>query len=275
MKLRNLLGISIYDIKMADIVKYLDNVIKLNQKKSIFGISAAAFARLKFRPDLYGIYKKFDVLIAEGAGIPLLAKLFGIKISEKIGLVNLTYSLLELANKNSYRILLFGATQEVNELTAQKINSRYPNIKLCKGINGYFEEEELDTIVEKINTCQPQILLVGISYPIKERFTIKYKQKLNANLIVPCGGAFEVIAGKVKVPKIKFKRIPVAWIYRLIQEPRRMFKDVLVTVLYSVFWVIPILYFKHLFRIERNPDIGKFFKLSGEEWDSTNGSIKA
>ena len=274
MNLRYLLGLNIYDTKLSELVAYLDKIIRGNQKKSIFGISAAAFARLKFRPDLYGIYKKFDILIAEGAGLPHLAHLFGTKISEKIGLVNLTFSLLELAHHNKYRIFLFGATQEVNELTAKKIKDRYPKIEVCEGRNGYFDEDDLDSIVDQINSCKPHILLIGISYPIKERFAIRYKNKLHTNLIVPCGGAFEVIAGKIRVPKRSFKKVPVVWLYRLIQEPRRMFKDVFITVMYSVFYVMPILYLKHITRLERNPDIGRFFKLTGNEWDSEHGKIK-
>jgi N-acetylglucosaminyldiphosphoundecaprenol N-acetyl-beta-D-mannosaminyltransferase len=271
---RKLLGLEIYDTRLPEFVSYLENIIEARKKKTIFGVSAAAFARLKFRPDLYGIYKKFDILIAEGAGIPYLSRLFRVKVSEKIGLVNLTFSLLELANKRNYKVLLFGSSEEINNSASLKIREKYPNVILCKGIDGFFKENDLDSIVETINKEQPQIVFIGISYPIKERFAIKYRNHLNTNLIVPCGGAFEVIAGKVKSPVGKFKKFPVAWLFRLVQEPRRMFKDIFVTVVYSVFWVIPILYIKHILRIERNPDIGKFFGLTGNEWNAENGSVK-
>jgi len=60
------------------------------------------FGRFKFRRDLFGIYKHIDIVIAEGAGVPLLAGLFGKKISGKIGLINLSNQLLNLANENQY-----------------------------------------------------------------------------------------------------------------------------------------------------------------------------
>ncbi|HYX08891.1 MAG TPA: WecB/TagA/CpsF family glycosyltransferase [Bacteroidales bacterium] len=270
---RDLLGIKIYDTTKKEIVGILDDRIKTGKKTTIFGVSAGAYGRLKFRPDLYGIYKQMDILIAEGAGIPLLAKFFGIKITEKIGLVNLTNSLLELANKNSYKIMFFGATAGVNNSVSDKIKETFPNIKVCDGVDGYFNENEIPDIIQKINECNPDILFIGITYPIKERFTIKYKDELNTKLIVPCGGAFDIIAGKTKRLKEISKFLPIAWLIRFIQEPIRLFKPVLITVIYSVFWVFPRLLIKH-HSGAKNPSIANFFNIDERAWDPTTDPIK-
>jgi N-acetylglucosaminyldiphosphoundecaprenol N-acetyl-beta-D-mannosaminyltransferase len=203
-----------------------------------------------------------DLIIAEGQGIPLLAKFFGVHISEHIGLVNLTFKMLELANQNQYKVLLFGATQDINDKASEIIRKKYPDLILCEGINGYFRQEDEDRIINKINHESPDILLIGITYPVKERFSVKYKSNLNTKIIIPCGGAFDVIAGSAKRPRFKFKWIPITWIIRYLQEPKRLFKPILITVLYTVFWVFPNLYIKHLLHIERNPSILKFHKIN-------------
>jgi len=261
-KKRNLLGLPIYDITMDEMLLQIEYRIKQDIKTTIFGISAGAYGRLKFRKDLVSTYNKMDINIAEGGGIPLLAKMFGVQIREHVGLVNLMFRLLEFSNEKKYKILLFGASQEVNDQAAAVLNQKYPGIQLCKGINGYFNKDDESQIVEIINKEKPDILFIGITYPIKEKFTIKYKDQLNVKIIIPCGGAFDVLAGKAKRPPVTFKWIPVTWFYRYIQEPRRLFKQVLLTVLYSVFWVFPILYIRHILRIERNPSIIKFFNLN-------------
>lgn len=271
---RNLLGIKLYDTNRNQLINTLNEFIHNNEKKIVFGISAAAYGRFKFRPDLYGIFKRIDILVAEGAGIPFFAKCFGIKITEKIGQVNLMFDLLNLANSHSYKVMLFGSTNETNKKASEIITSNYPKISMCQGINGFFNEENIPNIIGKINEESPDILLIGISYPIKERFAIKYRNAINAKLIIPVGGAFEVLVGNIKRPQKDTKRIPIAWLYRLLQEPKRMFKPILITVLYSTFFVFPILLFKHITRIERNPDIGKFFKLTGNEWDPEKDPIK-
>jgi N-acetylglucosaminyldiphosphoundecaprenol N-acetyl-beta-D-mannosaminyltransferase len=260
---RNLLGLPIHDLTMEEVLSHIEWRIKESIKTIIFGISAGAYGRLKFRKDLVSIYKKMDIIIAEGGGIPLLGKIFGVKIREHIGLVNLMFHLIELSHIKKYKVLLFGASQEVNDKASDIIRQKYPGIQLCNGINGYFKEEDEIHIVQKINKEDPDILFIGITYPIKERFAIKYKDRLNTKIIVPCGGAFDVLVGKAKRPPVTFKWIPVTWLYRFIQEPKRLFKQVLITVLYSVFWVFPILYLKHILRIERNPSIVKFFNLNG------------
>lgn len=274
MEQRKLLGLPIYDTTMSEFVNELNNFIRDNKKKTIFGISAAAYGRLKTRRDLARIYHEFDINIAEGAGIPLLAKMFGVKISEKIGLVNLTKNLISLANANNYKIQLFGSTDEVLKLSEQNINKLYPSIRMGKSINGYFEEKDIDFIISQINEESPDILLIGITYPIKERFAIKYKDSLNVKLIVPCGGAFEVLADKVKRPPFEFKYIPITWLYRFFQEPIRLFKTVLLTTLYTSFYVFPSLYLRHITGKEKNPSIINFFNISFEEWDPKTGSIK-
>jgi N-acetylglucosaminyldiphosphoundecaprenol N-acetyl-beta-D-mannosaminyltransferase len=271
---RNLLGIKLYDTTKELLILALDKFIKKNEKKIVFGISAAAYGRFKFRPDLYGIFNRIDILVAEGAGIPFFARCFGVKITEKIGQVNLMFDLLNLANTHSYKVILFGATDETNKNANEIIASNYPKIKICQGVNGFFNEEDIPQIIDKINTESPDILFIGISYPIKERFAVKYRDAINAKLIIPVGGAFEVLVGNVKRPQKDTKRIPIAWLYRLMQEPIRMFKPILVTVLYSTFFVFPILLFKHITGIERNPSIGKFFKLTGNEWDPEKDPIK-
>jgi UDP-N-acetyl-D-mannosaminuronic acid transferase (WecB/TagA/CpsF family) len=111
---KNLLGIDIYDTKMSYLVEALKERIKNNEKTIVFGVSSMTFGRFKFRPDLYTIYKYIDIVIAEGAGVPLLAGLFGIKISGKIGLINLTNELFKLADREKYKILMFGADEKTN-----------------------------------------------------------------------------------------------------------------------------------------------------------------
>lgn len=271
---RNLLGIKLYDTTKKELIIALHKFIQKKEKKIVFGISAAAYGRFKFRPDLYGIFKKTDILVAEGAGIPFFAKCFGVHISEKIGMVNLMFDLLNLANSHSYKVMLFGSTDETNKKASQIIISKYPNIKICHGVNGYFNEEDIPQIIETINTESPDIIFIGISYPIKERFAIKYRNQINSKLIIPVGGAFEVLVGNIKKPKKDSRKIPIAWVFRLSQEPIRMFKPILITIFYSFFIMFPIIFFKHITRIERNPSIGKFFNLTGNEWNPEKDPIK-
>jgi len=257
-----LLGLQIHDFEMDDLIELLDKIIIKNEKIIIYGYSANIYSRLKKMPEFVFFFQNMDIIIADGQGIPILARIFGIDIKRRIGIVNLANNLLELANKKKYKVLLFGATPEMNIKANENIKRLYPNIKLCRGIDGYFKKNEEMSIVRKISEEKPDILYIGISSPIKEWFALNYKELLNVKIIVPCGGWIDVIGGKAKRPPFTLKWFPVTWIFRFLQEPRRLFKPILVTVLKFVFCIFPVLFVKHVLGIEKNPSIINHFRLT-------------
>ena len=261
-KKKTLLGLPIHDFKMQDLISCLNSKIISNEKLIVYGYSVTTYGRLKQLPELISFYNQMDIIVADGAGIPIVSKIFGIQISEHIGIVNLTKKMLKLANEHKYKVLVFGATQEINDLACKKIRAKYPNIKLCKGINGYFKHEHENEIVDLINKEKPDILLIGITSPIKEKFALKYKNKLSTKIIIPCGGMIDVLAGKAKRPKFSPKWFPVTWLYRFFQEPRRLFKAQFLAGLKFVFVIFPNLYIKHKLNIQKNPSIITYLKLN-------------
>ena len=141
---------------------------------------------------------------------------------------------------------------------------------MCSGINGFFSPNEELSIIEKINKEKPDILFIGISSPIKERFALKYKNILKTKVIIPCGGYLDVLAGKEKRPAINFKWFPTTWFYRFLQSPK-LFKSTVYPVFYFGIKVLPILLFKHFLNIERNPSILKYY---GHNLDEIKSSYK-
>ena len=218
LKKRNLLGIKIHDCILQDLINFLDQQIIKNVKTIVYGFSVTTLGRLKEIPEFISFNQRADITIADGAGIPILAKLFGVHIREHIGLPNVTEEMIRLANENNYKVLLFGATQDINYKANENLKKKFPNIKLCRGINGYFSEDDEDDIVKEINKEEPDILLIGISSPIKERFALKYKNRLKTKVIVPCGGMIDIFAGISKREPNIIKGLPLSWIYRFIQE---------------------------------------------------------
>ncbi|MFC1504029.1 WecB/TagA/CpsF family glycosyltransferase [Spirochaetota bacterium] len=252
---RKLLGVPVVDCTSAELMRYIDHCIQNSIKKIIYGVSVTFLGRIKKMPELMRFYREMDIIISDGAGIPVLGKLFGVRIREHIGLPDTVERTIALAGEKGYKVLLFGAQQEVNDRACNNILKNNPGITVCKGINGYFKEEDGERIVNDINSEAPDILLIGITAPIKERFALKYKDKLNVKIIIPCGGMIDVFAGVTKREPDAIKGLPLTWLYRFIQEPRRLFGATFVAGLYFMFCVFPVLWMKHVTGIERNPGI--------------------
>ena len=105
--------------------------------------------------------------------------------------------------------------------------------------NGYFNSDEEKDIVEEITNSGANILFVAITSPKKEIFLNRYKEDLKCiNFIMGVGGSFDVIAGKVKRAPILAQKLGLEWLYRLFQEPRRMWKRYLVGNLKFIYIII-------------------------------------
>ena len=96
-------------------------------------------------------------------------------------------------------------------------------------INGYFEKNEEEQIAKEISDSGANMLFVAITSPKKEIFLNTYKNQLqNVNFIMGVGGSFDVIAGKVKRAPLWMQNFGMEWLYRVIQEPKRMWKRYLI-----------------------------------------------
>ena len=109
--------------------------------------------------------------------------------------------------------------------------------------NGYFSKSDEQTIAQEIAKAHPDILFVGMSSPLKEYFVEGYLREMNVPVSLGVGGSFDIAAGVYKLEPDWMSKAALAWFYRLIQEPRRMWKRYLTTNTIFLFLV-----FKELIR---------------------------
>jgi N-acetylglucosaminyldiphosphoundecaprenol N-acetyl-beta-D-mannosaminyltransferase len=236
---KRVLGLPIDDVTLPALIGHLDERISEKRYSVIYGFSVTLLGRLGSIPELFDYFEDFDFVISDGAGIPPLARVLGIKLNRYIGIPNLADELVKLCSDKGYKLMLFGATAEINKEACENLKRRFPDLKLCSGIHGYFKEGDEPAIAEKIKQAAPDVLFIGISSPIKERFSLTWKDYMEVPVILPCGGMIDIYAGKTKrEPRFLF-RLPLAWLFRYVQEPLRLFRPLLLPGLYFVFVVFP------------------------------------
>jgi N-acetylglucosaminyldiphosphoundecaprenol N-acetyl-beta-D-mannosaminyltransferase len=182
---------------------------------------------LKHTPEIIEITNDFEIILLDGRGFYQLMKYTDHPLKSEIYTSWFTLELLKKAAKNDYSVMILGATEEINLAATSKIKNDYKVKTVHPGINGYFTPEEEDKIVEQINKFAPDILLVGISTPKKELFAHNHRHHLNVRIIHLCGGMVDVIAGKTKITPKWIKKLGFAWLYRIMQEPRRLLVPVI------------------------------------------------
>jgi N-acetylglucosaminyldiphosphoundecaprenol N-acetyl-beta-D-mannosaminyltransferase len=169
------------------------------------------------------ILTRADYVLADGQPMLPMASMLGMRIPERIDGIGLMHKLLKLADREGFSAYLLGAKQEVVEECARRIDRDFPGARIAGFRNGYFKEAEIPAIAEAVRATQPDLLFLGMGSPMKERLADEWKEQLGARVIQGVGGSFDVLAGMVKRAPMWMQRCGIEWLYRVIQEPRRMF----------------------------------------------------
>ncbi|MEG1131964.1 MAG: WecB/TagA/CpsF family glycosyltransferase [Romboutsia sp.] len=164
--------------------------------------------------------KEGTTIVADGIGVVKGAKLIGLNIKERIPGVEISYGLLEYANKYNKSLYLFGASKEVIELTVEKIKKLYPNINLLGYSDGYTKDKDL--IFENIKKLSPDITMVALGVPAQELLIGKHYEDFSKGIFIGVGGTFDVISGSVKRAPQVFQKLNLEWLYRIAGDKTRM-----------------------------------------------------
>ena len=169
-----------------------------------------------------------DIVSIDGAGIVFGGRLLGYSIPERVAGIDLFHELLAHAEDSGRSAYFLGARPDVLEAAVRNIQSRHPGLRIAGYHHGYFWDDEA-VVVDIIRKSDADLLFVGISSPMKERFIARWSEQLGVKFAMGVGGTFDVEAGKVRRAPEWMQKLGLEWLYRVIQEPRRMFMRYLTT----------------------------------------------
>ncbi|WP_169928607.1 WecB/TagA/CpsF family glycosyltransferase [Labilithrix luteola] len=170
-----------------------------------------------------------DLVVADGIPLVWLSRILGTPLPERVTGVDLMARLLDEGNCRGLRIFLLGATEECLMRLVRRVRERYPGVTITGHRHGYFGPSEHADIVRQIRESKSDVLLVGMPAPFKEVWCDRWRDELSTPTILGVGGAFDVLAGVVpRAPK--WMQTPgLEWTWRLMLEPRKLWKRYLVT----------------------------------------------
>lgn len=161
-----------------------------------------------------------NILVPDGISIIKKAKQYNINIKERITGVDISSKALEICNKNTKSIYLFGSKKEVLDKLIININQKYPNINIVGFSDGYVEDK--DKIMQEIISLSPDLILIALGVPNQELLINKYIEKAKKGVFIGVGGTFDVLSEcKKRAPKL-FIKLNLEWLYRIICEPTRL-----------------------------------------------------
>ena len=165
-----------------------------------------------------------DIINADGQAIVWAAHFLNSPLPERVAGIDLMQNLVKLAAEKNYRVFFLGAKEEVVKEVVNVYTKMYSSNIIAGYRNGYFNKDDEAVIAKQIAESGASILFVAMSSPKKEIFLNNYKHLINMPFIMGVGGSFDVVSGLVKRAPVWMQEWGLEWFYRVMQEPRRMWK---------------------------------------------------
>lgn len=160
-----------------------------------------------------------SLVLPDGAGVVLGAKILGTPLKEKVAGVEFADGVLGLLAETGGSVYLLGSKPGVAELAAEKMLQKHPGLTIAGMADGYFKDEA--AVVAKVNEAKPDVLFVCLGAPKQERFMMNHRQELQVKLMAGLGGSLDSFAGTVKRAPRWMIKLSLEWFYRLLKEPWR------------------------------------------------------
>ena len=171
------------------------------------------------------------LVLPDGKPVALACNWLYKKKQERIAGMDFLPAILQQSKKVNAKIFLYGSTEEVLKKLIKKIESDYPDLIVAGAISPPFRqmsEAENQRHINEINNSGAHMVLVALGCPKQEKWMANHHQQINA-ILLGLGGAFPVMAGTQRRSPMWMQKAGLEWLYRLLQEPRRLFKRYLYT----------------------------------------------
>ena len=211
-------------LTMEETISEVEKIIARGVPTQHVVINANKVNLMNEDPELKRIVNECPLINADGISILWAAKVLGLPIKERVTGIDLFLNLVKVASEKGYKIYLFGAKEEVVRKVKKVFEEEYPTLQIVGYRNGYFTEEDEPEIVKNMAESGADMMFVAFSSPKKEYWINKYIDQLNIPFVMGVGGSFDVVAGVTeRAPKwVQIRGFE--WLYRLVQEPRRMWR---------------------------------------------------
>ncbi len=231
-----LFGLTITNGEYSDIIKLIENKISSNEKISVHNVNAYILLEASKNELLKKSLAEYSFLFLDGIAIYYALKLMGYKNIFRITGTDLYWHILEYAQNQNKKVYFYGGSYEAKTKIESSINNKFPSLCVSGYESGDITKSKI--VIEKINKLSPDILFVGLGTPNQEYWIMDNKGKIDVPLIISVGSGIEFISGTEKrAPKL-LRKYGFEWLYRLICDPRRLWKRYILGVPHFIYLVL-------------------------------------
>lgn len=169
--------------------------------------------------------------LPDGGPLSAFQRKHGYPDAQRVTGPDLMREILRLSAQRGWRHCFYGSTPETLGALKTKIQEQYPGVAVTAMISPPFREltpQEDSDMIASINETKPDFVWVGLGAPKQERWMANHQHKIRA-LMVGVGAAFDYEAGNIQRAPRWMQKHSLEWVYRFLQDPKRLFKRYLIT----------------------------------------------
>lgn len=222
-----ILGVPFDNVTAAEAVARVKGMIASGRPHYLVTANVDFLVQARTDVELRRILAEAHLVLCDGTPLLWASRFLGNPLPERVAGSDLVPLLLEAAAEEKYRVFMLGATPECVERAATRLRTDYPGLVLA----GYYSppfnallEMDHEEIKRRIVAARPDLLLISFGCPKAEKWIAMHYRTLGVPVAIGVGATIDFLAGQVRRAPPWMRRAGAEWLFRLAQEPRRLFK---------------------------------------------------
>ena len=227
------LGSGIHMVQIPDVVRIFDNWIQHERYRCHFVVNTGMHGTIEAHkaPTFRRILNAADLFTPDGFSVIAIARMRGYPLKKRVNAADLMDAVFRTAERRQWSSFFYGDTDETLALLRESLHEKFPRLKIAGTYSPPFRSltpNEDANIVRMINAARPDILWVGLGLPKQERWIYEHKDRLNVPVAIGIGAGFRFMTGQLKRAPRWVGEHGLEWFYRLVQQPKRLWRRVFI-----------------------------------------------
>jgi len=225
-----ILGVNIHTTSYVDAVQKIINWAKAGESRMVCAANVHMIIEAHDNPGFKTILNRADLVTPDGMPLVWMLRWLGLHNQERVYGPDLMLHVLAAARDAGIPVGFYGGKPEVLEALVGKMQDQFPGLQIVYAYNppfGAFQLSQADQIMTNIRLADPRILFVALGCPKQERWMAEHRGEVPA-VMLGVGAAFDIHAGAIKQAPGWMQKIGLEWLFRLIKEPKRLWKRYLI-----------------------------------------------
>ena len=222
-----ILGVPFDHVSLSDAIARIEAMIASRQPHYVVTANVDFLVQAHRDVELRRILLDADLVLCDGTPLVWASRWLGNALPERVAGSDLPPALVRRAAEKGHRIFLLGAAQGVAAEAAARLKAEHPGIKIVGHYSPPYSDllaMNHEEIARRVRDCAPDILLVSFGCPKQEKWIAMHYRSLGVPVAIGVGATIDFLAGRVKRAPDWMRRTGTEWLYRLAQEPRRLYK---------------------------------------------------